>query len=53
MYFVEIVYDGVLGLFLDVQEGACRLVFMEDSVPIHRNKVPRIWRENHKIKKLI
>jgi hypothetical protein len=51
--FVQIVYDGVLGLFLGAQEDACRLVFMEDGAPIHWNKVPASWREFRKIEKIV
>ena len=49
--FVEIVYDGVLGSFVDAYEDSCMLVLMEDGVL--RSKAPTTWRENHKIEKLI
>ena len=51
--FVEIVYDGVLDLFLYTQEDACRLVLMKDGNPTHRSKTSAIRRENHKIEKLV
>ena len=51
--FVEIVYDGVLGPFLDAQGDARRLVLMEDSAPVHRSKAPATWRANHNIEKLV
>lgn len=46
-------YNGVLGLFLDAQEDACRLMLMEDGAPVHRSKAPATWRENHSIEKLV
>jgi hypothetical protein len=42
---VEIVYDGVLGSFLEEQEGVCKVVLMEDSTLVHRDKVAKDWRE--------
>ena len=51
--FVEIVYDGVLGPFLDTQGDACRLVLMEDGAPIYRSKAPATWKVNHNIEKLV
>ena len=50
--FVEIVYDGVLGPFLDAHEDASGLVLMEDGAPVHWSKAPATWRENHQIQKL-
>ena len=40
--FVEIMYDGVVGLFLNAQKDTCRLVLMEDGASIHRTKAPTI-----------
>ena len=51
--FVEIVYDGVLGPFLDAQGDARRLVLMEDGALVHRSKAPATWRVNHNIEKLV
>jgi hypothetical protein len=51
--FVQIVYNGVLGLFLDAQENDCRIVLMEDGTPVHRSKVPASWRKNRKIEKIV
>ena len=51
--FVEIVYDGVLGPFLDAQGDARRLVLMEDGAPVYRSKAPTTWRTNHNIEKLV
>ena len=36
--FVEIVCDGLLGLFLNAYEDASRLVLMEDGALVHRSK---------------
>ena len=51
--FVKIVYDGVLGPFLDAQWDTRRLVLMEDDAPVHRSKAPSTWRANHNIEKLV
>ena len=51
--FVQIVYNRVLGLFLDPQENNCRLVLMEDGAPIHRSKVLASWRKSCKIEKIV
>lgn len=50
--FVQIIYDGVLGPFLDAQEDACGLVLMENGAPVHRSKVSASWRQSRKIEKL-
>jgi transposase len=50
--YVEIVYDGVLDSFLEEQEGVCKVVLMEDRVPVHRNKVAKDWKENHDLAKI-
>jgi hypothetical protein len=39
--YVEIVYDGVFGSFLEEQEGVCKVVLMEESDPVHRGKVAK------------
>jgi hypothetical protein len=36
--YVEIVYNGVLGSFLEEQEGICKVVFMEDDALVHRRE---------------
>lgn len=51
--FVEIVYDGFLGLFLNTQNDAAGLVLMEDGAPVHRSKAPKDWREQRHIEKLV
>jgi hypothetical protein len=51
--FVQIVYDGVLGPFIDAQKDACRLVLMEDGATVHMSKVPASWRESCKIEKIV
>jgi hypothetical protein len=50
--YVEIVFDGVLGSFLEEQEGVCKVVLMEDGALMHRDKVAKDWRENHNIEKI-
>ena len=50
--YVEIVYDGVLDSFLEEHEGICKVVFMEDGAPMHRNKVAKDWRKNHDFEKI-
>ena len=51
--FVQIVYDGLLSLFLDAQEDAFKLVIMEDGALVYRSKVLAGWRESHKIEKIV
>jgi transposase len=50
--YLEIVYDGVLGSFLEEQEGVCKVVLMEDGALVHRGKVSKDWRENHDLEKI-
>jgi hypothetical protein len=50
--YIEIVYDGVLGSFLEEQEGICKVVPMEDNAPIHKDKIAKDWRENHNLEKI-
>jgi hypothetical protein len=48
--FIQIIYDGILGPFLDAQEDSYKLVLMEDGPPIHRVKVRQ---ESCKIEKIV
>jgi transposase len=50
--FVEIVYEPVLGPFLEAQGTASNLILMEDGAPVHRSNTPKCWRQSRKLKKL-
>ena len=50
--FVDIVYQPALGPFLEAHDDASSLTLMEDGAPVHRSNAPRIWREEHHLKKL-
>jgi hypothetical protein len=49
--YVEIVYDGVLGSFLEEHEGVCKVVLMEDIALVHRGKVAKDWRKKYNLEK--
>jgi hypothetical protein len=51
--FVQIIYDGILGSFLDAQVDACKLVLMEDGTPVYRSNVLASWRKSLKIEKIV
>ena len=51
--FVQIVYDGVLGSLLDIQEDACKLVLMQDGTLVYRSNVLVSWRKSLKIEKIV
>jgi hypothetical protein len=50
--YVEIVNDGRLDSFLEEQDGVCKVVLMEDGVPVHKDKIAKDWRENHDLEKI-
>ena len=50
--YMEIVYDGVLGSFLEEHKGICKVVLIKDGTLVHRNIVTKDWRENHDIEKI-
>jgi transposase len=49
---VEIVYNGVLGSFLEEQEGICKVVLVENGTHVDRDKVAKDWSENHDLDKI-
>lgn len=50
--FVEVVYESRLSGFYFMHKDRSRLILMEDGAPVHRSKLPRLWREAHGISKL-
>lgn len=47
--YVDVVYNGPLLPMLSKIDGA---ILMDDGASIHRSKVPKEWRELHKLEKL-
>jgi hypothetical protein len=50
--YVEIVYDGILGSFLEEHEGVCKVVLMEDCALVYRGKIAKDWKKNHDLEKI-
>ena len=50
--FVKHVYDSVLSGFYFMHDASHELLLMEDGAPVHRGKLPELWRQAHGIQKL-
>ena len=50
--FVDIVYEGTLSGFYFLHNHPQDLTLMEDGTPVHRSRLPGLWRQAHSIKKL-
>ena len=50
--YVEILYDGVLCLFLEKKEGIYKVVLMEDGAPWHKGKVASNWEKTTTLRRL-
>lgn len=50
--FVNLVYEGTLSGFYFLHDHPEDIILMEDGAPVHRSKLPELWREAHGIKKL-
>lgn len=50
--FVHNVYEGTLSGFYFMHDTPEQLVLMEDGAPVHRGKLPKLWRQAHGIPKL-
>lgn len=50
--FVDLIYEGTLSGFYFLHDHREDIILMEDGAPVHRSKLPKLWREAHGIKKL-
>jgi transposase len=48
--FVDIVYEGTLFGFYFLHDHPDNLFLMEDSAPVHRSRLPQLWKEAHHMK---
>jgi hypothetical protein len=51
-HFVQNVYEAALSGFYFMHDEPNNLILMEDGAPIHRSKVPDLWRRAHGIRKM-
>ena len=50
--FIHIIYEPVLGPYLDAHLDASSLTLMEDEAPVHRSKALKVWEDGRVLRKL-